>query len=36
MAWGRGLYTEAAAAFEADEFEQLLEEIAATPRAYSA
>jgi thiamine kinase-like enzyme len=36
MAWGLGLYAEAAAGFEADELEQLLEEVAATPRALSA
>jgi hypothetical protein len=35
MSWGLGLYTEAAAAFESDEFERLLDEVAATPRAPS-
>jgi thiamine kinase-like enzyme len=33
MAWGLGLYAEAAVEFEADEFEHLLEQVAATPRA---
>jgi hypothetical protein len=32
MAWGRGLYAEAAAEFDADEFERLLEDAAAPPR----
>jgi thiamine kinase-like enzyme len=32
MAWGLGLYAEAAAEFESDEYEHLLEEVTATPR----
>jgi thiamine kinase-like enzyme len=35
ISWGLGLYTEAAAAFESDEFEQLLDEVATTPLAPS-
>jgi thiamine kinase-like enzyme len=35
MAWALGLYAEAVAEFESDEFEHLLEEVAATPRTLS-
>jgi thiamine kinase-like enzyme len=35
MAWGLGLYAEAAAEFDGDEFERLLEDAAAPPRATS-
>jgi hypothetical protein len=35
MAWGLGLYSEAAAEFEGDEFEHLLGSAAAGPRAAS-
>ena len=35
MAWALGLYAEAVAEFESDEFEPLLEEVAATPRTLS-
>jgi thiamine kinase-like enzyme len=36
MAWGLGLHEQAAAGFDSDEFERLLEEVAATPRVLSA
>jgi thiamine kinase-like enzyme len=36
VGWGLRLYTEAAAEFDSDDFEHLLEEVAATPRALSA
>jgi thiamine kinase-like enzyme len=36
MAWGLGLYAEAAVEFEGDEFERLLEDAAAPPRAATA
>jgi thiamine kinase-like enzyme len=35
LAWGLGLHAEAALEFDGDEFEYLLEEVAATPRALS-
>ena len=35
-AWGLGLYTEATAAFDSNDFEQLLDDVDATPRALNA
>jgi thiamine kinase-like enzyme len=35
LTWGLGLYFEAAAEFDSDQYERLLEEVAATPRALS-
>jgi thiamine kinase-like enzyme len=35
LAWGLGLYADAAAGFDSDDFERLLEDVAATPRALS-
>jgi thiamine kinase-like enzyme len=35
LTWGLGLYSEAAAEFDSDQYERLLDEVAATPRALS-